>query len=134
MLFLRDIRLNCFSVPPSLANRIALSLAMRASSSKLYQGSLFFYPCHFGCPIDQAVFDIECRPHGVATSLNYMHKYGNFMHICQGMSRDCPYLLLKSAQRIYDFNLRELQKVGIGCVDLSDAVFPHQNDRPDIKK
>jgi hypothetical protein len=35
MLFLRDIRLNCFSVPPSLANRIALSLAMSASSPSL---------------------------------------------------------------------------------------------------
>jgi hypothetical protein len=41
---------------------------------------------------------------------------------------------VESAQWIYDFDLRELQKVAIGCVDFSDAVFLHQNNSPDIKK
>ncbi len=33
----------------------------------------------------------------------------------------CPYIS-KSTQRIYDFDLRKLQKVGIGCVNLSNAL------------
>ena len=54
--------------------------------SKLYQCGLFLYTRHFGCLINQAVFDIERGSHRV-TSLKYMHKYANIMHTCQAVFR-----------------------------------------------
>jgi hypothetical protein len=40
----------------------------------------------------------------------------------------------KSAQWIDDLDMRELQKVCIGCLYLSDSVFLHQHNRPDVEK
>jgi hypothetical protein len=51
---------------------------------KLYQGGFFLNARHLGRPINQVVFDIQCRSHKT-TSSNDMPKYGTMMHISQGV-------------------------------------------------